>query len=253
MLPGHAIAAKTNDEVYAKLIVYHKVNRHVAFKAENVCLKVPVYGQILEESTEEGGGNTMAGKVGKLIREARMAADLTQEALAKKIKGVTADDISLAERGKKDFTQAVLKEIAKVTGVTQKSLIDAAKEDFAKAESAKADGSASKKNDSSSSKKNDSSSSKKSGSSSSKKGSSSSSKKSGSSSKKTGSSSSFSVSSEEKKLIQAYRDADEKIQSAVNLLLLGTQGLTSDSGKSGSTDMADMLGSLVGSFKQFLG
>ena len=65
--------------------------------------------------------------VGTLIKEARTAAGLTQEQLARKIKGVSADDISLAERGKKDFTQAVLKEIAKATGVTQKSLLDAAK------------------------------------------------------------------------------------------------------------------------------
>ena len=66
-------------------------------------------------------------KVGTLIKEARTGAGLTQEQLARKIKGVSADDISKAERGEKDFTQAVLKEIAKATGVTQKSLLDAAK------------------------------------------------------------------------------------------------------------------------------
>ena len=69
----------------------------------------------------------MANKVGVLIKEARTGAGLTQEQLARKIKGISADDISKAERGEKELTQAVLKEIAKATGVTQKSLIDAAK------------------------------------------------------------------------------------------------------------------------------
>jgi len=66
-------------------------------------------------------------KVGTLIKEARTQADLTQEQLARKIKGLSASDISLAERSQKDLTQAQLKEIAKVTGVTQASLLNAAK------------------------------------------------------------------------------------------------------------------------------
>ena len=66
-------------------------------------------------------------KLGDLIKEARMNADLTQEQLARKIPGLSANDISLAERGKKDLTQTQLKQIAKVTGVTQASLINAAK------------------------------------------------------------------------------------------------------------------------------
>ena len=69
----------------------------------------------------------MAKKVGTLIREARTAAGLTQEQLAKKISGLSASDISKAERGEKDLTQDQLKAIAKATGVTQKSLLDAAK------------------------------------------------------------------------------------------------------------------------------
>ena len=69
----------------------------------------------------------MAKKVGTLIKEARTEAGLTQEQLARKIKGVSASDISKAERGELELTQAVLKEIAKATGVTQKSLLDAAK------------------------------------------------------------------------------------------------------------------------------
>ena len=71
----------------------------------------------------------MGKKVGKLIKAARTDADMTQEQLARRISGVSANDISLAERGEKDLTQAQLKTIAKVTGVTQASLINAAKEE----------------------------------------------------------------------------------------------------------------------------
>lgn len=66
-------------------------------------------------------------KVGTLIKEARTSADMTQEQLARKISGLSASDISLAERGQKELTQAQLKQIAKITGVTQASLINAAK------------------------------------------------------------------------------------------------------------------------------
>ena len=65
--------------------------------------------------------------LGQLIREARTGAGFTQEQLAKKISGLSALDISKAERGQKDLTQAQLKAIAKATGVTQTSLLEAAK------------------------------------------------------------------------------------------------------------------------------
>ncbi|MDO4489241.1 MAG: helix-turn-helix transcriptional regulator [Eubacteriales bacterium] len=63
-------------------------------------------------------------KLGTLIKKARTDAGLTQEALAKKIKGLEARDISAAERGEKDLTVDQYKAIAKATGVTQKSLLD---------------------------------------------------------------------------------------------------------------------------------
>lgn len=66
-------------------------------------------------------------KLGNLIKEARTEAGYTQEELARKIPGVSASDISLAERGLGDLTQEQLKKIAKVTGVTQTSLLEAAK------------------------------------------------------------------------------------------------------------------------------
>ncbi len=71
----------------------------------------------------------MGKKVGKLIKAARTAADMTQTQLARRIAGLSASDISLAERGEKDLTQAQLKKIATITGVTQASLINAAKEE----------------------------------------------------------------------------------------------------------------------------
>lgn len=69
----------------------------------------------------------MANKVGPLIKEARTGAGLTQEQLAKKIPDITAADLSKAERGEKELTQTALKQIAKITGVTQTSLLEAAK------------------------------------------------------------------------------------------------------------------------------
>ena len=66
-------------------------------------------------------------KLGNLIKEARTEAGFTQEQLARKISGLSATDISEAERGLKDLTQEQLKKIAKATGVTPASLLDAAK------------------------------------------------------------------------------------------------------------------------------
>lgn len=79
----------------------------------------------------------MANKVGKLLKEARTAAGFTQEQLAKKAKeGLTAADVSKAERGEKELTGEQLKSIAKITGVTQKSLLEAAASSSYKSSSA---------------------------------------------------------------------------------------------------------------------
>ena len=64
--------------------------------------------------------------VGELIKEARSKAGLSQAALAAQIEGLSSSDIGKAERGEKELTQAQLKAIAKATGVTQKSLLEAA-------------------------------------------------------------------------------------------------------------------------------
>lgn len=75
--------------------------------------------------------------VGELIREGRTAAGLSQEALAKKIEGLSASELGKAERGEKALTQAQLKAIAKATGVTQKSLLEAAQSGSARKNEAK--------------------------------------------------------------------------------------------------------------------
>lgn len=69
----------------------------------------------------------MGKKTGARIKEARTAAGLTQEQLAKRIAGLSASEVSRAERGELELTQAVLKRIAKETGVTQASLLNAEK------------------------------------------------------------------------------------------------------------------------------
>lgn len=87
-----------------------------------------------------------AKKVGTLIKEARTAAGLSQAALAALVDGVSASDIGKAEHGEKQLSQAALKAIAKATGVTQKSLLDAAKKSSSTT-SAKGSSTSSKKSD----------------------------------------------------------------------------------------------------------
>ena len=185
-----------------------------------------------QDRKQRKGGMKMADKVGTLIREARTKAGFTQEQLARKIKGISADDISKAERGEKDLTQAALKEIAKATGVTQKSLIDAAKGgSAAKKTASKAAGS--KASSSKTSAKKTASS--------------------GTAAKKTtakrttSSRTELKLSAEEKKLVKAYREADDRMKAGVKLLLLGTDSLATEAGA------GDMLGALLGGIKEMFG
>lgn len=131
-----------------------------------------------------------AKKVGELIREARTNAGMTQEALAKKIKSLAAMDISKAERGEKELTQEELKQIAKLTGVTQKSLLDAAK-GTKKISTTKQ-----------------------------------STAKQTSGTKKTTTGSSMKVTTAEKKVIELYRAADADTKKAVMNLLKGDEAVT---------------------------
>jgi len=153
----------------------------------------------------------MASKVGKLIKEARTNADMTQEQLARKISGLSASDISKAERGEKELTQEQLKKIAKVTGVTQKSLLDAAKGTTTKKTPAKT---ADKKPKT-----------------------------------PTNAGITMRVTSTEKKLIEYYRLADSDTKKAATRVLKGESNdlMTSILGGKDTNDVADLLGEAIGS------
>ena len=136
-------------------------------------------------------------KVGVLIKEARTAAGLTQEKLAQKVDNCTASDISKAERGEKELTSTQLRQIAKATGVTQSSLLNAPKGGTG---SGKPSSSASSSSTSSTSGKKKASSS------------------SSSASKKT-----MTVTATEKKLVELYREADSDTKKSVMNLLKGVE------------------------------
>ena len=76
----------------------------------------------------------MGKKTGELIRGARTGVKMTQQQLAKAA-GLTSAEISKAERGELDLSQAALKAIAKATGVTQASLLNGEKAQKAPAKS----------------------------------------------------------------------------------------------------------------------
>lgn len=150
-------------------------------------------------------------KVGVLIKEARTAAGLTQEQLARKVTDCSATDISKAERGDKDLTQAQLKQIAKATGVTQKSLLEAPK-----------GGTSSTTSSSSSS----------------------------SSSSSTAKKSSMQVTATEKKLVELYRKADSDVKKDVMNKLKGKEDTVGDAllsmiGGSSSSKKDDLLSVLA--------
>ena len=162
----------------------------------------------------------MANKVGPLIKEARTGAGLTQEQLAKKLGGgITAADISKAERGLTELSQTQLRQIAKITGVTQASLLNAAKPSTGSAAAKKPASSSAKKPTAASSAKKEEE---------------------------------FKLSAAEKKLVELYRAADKSSKdNAVKLLkgeklevanLLGS--LLGGSGGSGGLldGVTDLLG-----------
>lgn len=158
------------------------------------------------------GDKAMANTVGPLIKEARGKAKLSQEALAGQIDGLSASDLGKAERGEKELPQSVLRQIAKITGVTQSSLINAAKESSYGAEKKTA--------------------------ASTKKTASSSAKKPASETKKPAASASknaVELTAAEKKLVELYRAADADTKKKAVAVLKGEQG-----------DAGDLLTGLLG-------
>ena len=162
----------------------------------------------------------MAKKLGELIKEARTGAGFTQTQLAEKISGVTAADLSKAERGEKELSQAVLKAIAKATGVTQASLLNAAAGKTSA--SGKTSGNTTGKTAG----------------------------KTASTGKKTGKTASAkpvgkttaSLSAAEKKLVELYRAADSDTKKAAVKLLKGEKSDTSEMLTSLLTNAMTMLG-----------
>ena len=172
----------------------------------------------------------MSGKLGDLVKKARTEKGFTQAGLAEKVDGLTASDVSKIERGEKEPAQDVLKQMAKVLGVTQKSLLDAAAGagKTSAAKTASKTGTAAKKT---------------------------------SSAKKTtavkDTIDTLKLTAAEKKLVQLYRKADSKTKkAAVNLLegdsnaveligaLLSAKG-SGSSGSSGSSGTSDLLSTLL--------
>ncbi|MBO4889323.1 MAG: helix-turn-helix transcriptional regulator [Firmicutes bacterium] len=159
-------------------------------------------------------------KLADLLKEARTNAKLSQTALAEKVDGMTAAQIGKAERGELVPTQAQLKQIAKATGVTQTSLIEASKS--ASASSGKTTTSTAKKTSTSSTaakKTSTSTSSKKTTSS--------------STSKKT-TSSSTTLTASEKTMLEAYRKAKSDNKKLALKILKGEK-----------LELSDALGVLV--------
>lgn len=173
----------------------------------------------------------MSKKLGNLIKEARTAKGLTQAALAEKVVGITASDVSKIERGEKEPEQEVIKSIAKVLGVTQKSLLEAAS-GAGKTAAGKAGTSA------------------KTGKTAAKK------PAAGKTSAAKAAAETFKLSATEKKLVQLYRKADAGTKkAAINLLegdssaveLLGALLASKGSGKTGDSGSgtSDLISSLL--------
>ena len=184
--------------------------------------------------------------VGPLIKEARTKAKLTQEQLASKIDGLTASDVGKAERGEKMLTQDILKQIAKATGVTQKSLLDAARESggTASAVSASASSSAGKTSGKTSAAGKTSQSGKTSS------GKTSSAGKTSQAGKTTGKIS-MELTSTERKLVELYRAADSDKKKVVMSLLKGETQTTNEiltSLLDGSKKPDEIVSSLIGNF-----
>ena len=175
-------------------------------------------------------GAAMTNTVGPMIKKARAGAGLTQEQLAMKVTGLSASDISRAERGELIPTQEQLKTIAKVTGVTQKSLLDAAKESKTENNSSGTSGStgSGKKPANSTSGK----------------------KPTGSTSIGTNTGKTMEVTATERKLVELYRKASTDEKKTVMSILKGEKDTTNEMISSlldGSKKPADIVSSILGS------
>ena len=144
----------------------------------------------------------MAKKFGTIVKEARAAKKLSQAALAEAVSGLSASDVGKIEKNEKIPAEAVIKQMAKPLGLTQKALLEAAGllKDTAKTAAAKKTDTAKK---TSSAKKADSAK---------------------TSSKKTADEE-MRLTAAEKKLLEAYRKADKDTKDTALKLLKGEAGI----------------------------
>ena len=160
----------------------------------------------------------MANTVGALIKEARGKAKLSQEALAGQIEGLSVADLGKAERGEKELSQGVLRQIAKLTGVTQASLVNAAKESTygaaKKPTAAKKTATTTAKKTTTAAKKTTA----------------------------TAGKNAVELTAAEKKLVELYREADSDMKKKAVAVLKGEQ-----------TDTGDILTSLIGTAMDMFG
>ena len=155
----------------------------------------------------------MAKKFGTIVKEARAAKKLSQAALAEAVSGLSASDVGKIEKNEKIPAEAVIKQMAKPLGLTQKALLEAAGllKDTAKTAAAKKTDTAKK---TSSAKKADSA----------KKTSSAKTGSAKTSSKKTADEG-MRLTAAEKKLLEAYRKADKDTKDTALKLLKGEAGI----------------------------
>ena len=176
----------------------------------------------------------MANTVGPLIKEARGKAKLSQEALASQIDGLSASDLGKAERGEKELSQSVLRQIAKLTGVTQSSLVNAAKEStYGTTVKKAATTTAAKKTSAAATAKKTSTAAK-----------TTTTAKKATTAKKTSAANknAIELTAAEKKLVELYRAADSETKKKAVAVLKGE-----------SSDMSDILNSLLGGAMDMLG
>ena len=202
-------------------------------------------------------------KVGVLVKEARTAAGLTQEKLAKAAgEGLTAQDISKCERGEADLTNNQLKKIAVACGVTQSSLVNApknvkaagkttaAKTSTAKTSTAKTTAAKTSAAKTSTAKTSTAKTSTAKTSTAKKTAD----KKTENKAAPAGANTSMKVTATEKKLVEAYREAPADLKKAALKLLKGEYGDTvntilgagSGSGASAADGIGEVLGGLLG-------
>lgn len=163
----------------------------------------------------------MADKLGTLIREGRTEKGWTQAQLAAKVKGLSASDIGRIERGEKVPETEQIKLIAKALGVTQTSLLNAAKGKTGAGKSGSSKTGSGKTT----------------------------SGKAGSGKTASSAGTSVKVTAAEKKLLSRYRKADDMTKEAVDRLLEAAAPSSSQSSAAG-----DLIQSLLGNvLEQMIG